>query len=138
MSFPSRADYELLIYALPQTFPEIDSSTLRLYMTSRCTATVKGIIHFRSGLKLQVSETIDFVLGQISDYAYTVYRGNEKIRWYDPQPHRDNPDLASTFPHHFHEDPDIKHNRKPAPGISFTSPNLPTLIADCIALSESQ
>ena len=26
--------------------------------------------------------------------------------------------------------------RKPAPGISFTAPNLPTLIADCIALDE--
>nr|MBC8450537.1 hypothetical protein [Chloroflexota bacterium] len=30
---------------------------------------------------------------------------------YDPQPHPENPDLASTFPHHHHEPPDIKHNR---------------------------
>jgi hypothetical protein len=42
-----------------------------------------------------------------------------------------------TFPHHLHEPPDIKHNRKPAPGISFTVPNFPTLIADCAALGES-
>jgi len=45
--------------------------------------------------------------------------------------------LASTFPHHLHEQPDIKHNRKPAPGIRFTAPNFPTLITDCVALSES-
>jgi hypothetical protein len=25
----------------------------------------------------------------------------------------------------------LKHNRKPAPGISFHAPNLPTLIKDC-------
>jgi len=47
------------------------------------------------------------------------------------------PELASTFPHHRHDPPDIKHNRKPAPGISFQTPNLPTLIADCIALGET-
>ncbi|MEW5987949.1 MAG: DUF6516 family protein [Chloroflexota bacterium] len=55
---------------------------------------------------------------------------------YDPQPHPENPILAITFPHHYHEEPDIKHNRRPAPGISFETPNLPTLIADCIALSK--
>jgi hypothetical protein len=37
-----------------------------------------------------------------------------------------------------HKPPDIKRNRKPAPGISFAEPNLPTLIADCIALGESE
>lgn len=72
--------------------------------------------------------------GELLDYSYTVIRSNEKIRWYDPQPHPENPDLAATFPHHRHEPPDIKHNRRPAPGISFTEPNLPTLIADCLAL----
>lgn len=41
-----------------------------------------------------------------------------------------------SLPHHFHEPPDIKHHRRPAPGLSFTSPNLPALIADCIALGE--
>ena len=34
--------------------------------------------------------------------------------------------------------PNIKHNRKPAPGISFTVPNLPTLIADCLELGDSR
>ena len=41
---------------------------------------------------------------------------------------------ALTAPHHYHEPPDIKHNRKPAPGIGFAAPNLLALIADCAAL----
>jgi len=44
--------------------------------------------------------------------------------------------LTVTFPHHRHEPPDIKLNCQPAPGIGFDAPNLPTLIADCIALGE--
>lgn len=38
--------------------------------------------------------------------------------------------LASTHPHHKHIPPDIKHNRIPAPGLSFTRPNLPFLIEE--------
>jgi hypothetical protein len=84
-----------------------------------------------------VLEFIDFITAQIRDYSYTVFRGEEKIRWYDPQPHPENPALASTFPHHRHEPPEIKHNRQPAPGISFHAPNLPTLITDCEALGKT-
>jgi len=81
-------------------------------------------------------EYLDLSDGQFLDYSYTVYAHGEKIRWYDPQPHPENPDLAATFPHHRHEPPGIKHNRHPAPGLSFDVPNLPTLIADCLALGE--
>jgi len=136
--FPSRQDYESLIYTLPQTYPEIVFSSVRLYSTSRGTATVTGSVRFRSGLELHVFEIVDFIAGRISDYSYDVLRGEEPVRWYDPQPHPENPELASTFPHHLHEPPRIKHNRKPAPGISFQAPNLPTLIADCVALGASQ
>lgn len=119
--FPSRQDYELLIYTLPQKYPEIIFSSLRLFTTSRGTAMVKGSIRFRTGLELRVFETLDFVAGRISDYTYDVFRGEEAVRWYDPQPHPENPELASTFPHHLHEPPDtsigsvqrIKHNRRP-------------------------
>jgi hypothetical protein len=38
--------------------------------------------------------------------------------------------LASTHPHHKHLPPDIKHHRVPAPGLSFTEPNLPFLIRE--------
>ncbi len=36
----------------------------------------------------------------------------------------------STHPHHKHVPPDIKHNRIPAPGLSFTQINLPFLIRE--------
>lgn len=134
MAFPPRDAYERFIYTLPTEHPEIQSSTLHLYTNSPTTAFVRGSVQFRNGLELRVFEYIDFSDGELLDYFYSIYRGDERIRWYDSQPHPENLDLAATFPHHFHEPPDIKRNRMPAPGISFTEPNLPTLIADCIAL----
>jgi hypothetical protein len=137
MPFPTLAEYTALVYALPDQHPEIVASTLRIYSTSALTAAVEGEIEFSSGLRLRVAEAIDFSSGLIRKYGYTVYRGEEKIRWYDPQPHPDAPALAVTFPHHYHQAPDIKHNRRPAPGLSFHSPNLPALIADCILLGQA-
>lgn len=90
----------------------------------------------RNGLVIKVVEVLDFKNERIRHYSYTILQEDERLRWYDSQPHPDNPDLASTFPHHLHDHPHIKHNRKPAPGISFTAPNIPTLIEDCLALGE--
>ena len=137
MAFPTLAEYESLVYGLPDQYPEIVSSSLRIYSTSALTAAVEGEIEFEGGLRLRVAEAIDLSAGLIRKYGYTVYRGEERIRWYDPQPHPENPALAETFPHHYHESPDIKHNRRPAPGLGFHSPNLPTLIADCIRLGKT-
>ena len=136
MSFPSRPEYETLVYGLLDAYPEVIGSTLRLYSTSVLTATVEGSVHLRNGLELRIIEALDFKSGRIQRYSYTVYRSGEKIRWYDSEPHAEEPTLASTFPHHLHDLPNIKRNRKPAPGISFQAPNVPTLIADCIALGE--
>jgi hypothetical protein len=137
MAFPSRADYEALVYAIPESDSEhIQASTLRLYSVSAMNAIVEGEIHFSNGLMLRVKEFLDFKQKRIVDYSYTVYRGERKIRWYDPQPHPDNQELASTFPHHFHEEPNIKQNRKPAPGISFDLPNLPILVETCAKVGE--
>ncbi len=135
MPFPSRAEYEALIYRLPETYGrQIVSSTLRLYTTSALTGRLEGEVQLLNDVRLRIREFIDYRLGRILDYSYTLFRGDERIGWYDAQPHPELPKLASTFPHHRHEPPDIKHNRRPAPGISFHAPNLPTLIADCIAL----
>jgi len=127
----SRPEYENLIYSLTERYRAVSSSTLRLYPNSPTTAFVRGSVYFHSGLELRVFEYLDLSDGELFYYSYTVLRNGERVRWYDPQPHSDNPDLASTFPHHRHEPPNIKDNRRPAPGISFTAPNLPTLIADC-------
>ena len=134
MGFPPRHDYERLVYSLTDGHPETLSSTLRLYSNSTTTGFIRGTIWFHNGLELRVFEYLDFSDGELLDYSYTVFRGEERVRWYDPQAHPENPELAATFPHHRHEPPDIKHNRRPAPGISFTEPNLQNLITDCIAL----
>lgn len=134
MAFPVRVEYERSLYSLVHDYPAVQRSTLRLYGTSALTAIVEGSVFLSNGLELRVVEVLDFKHGRIQRYSYTVYRGDEKIRWYDPEPHAEVPELAATFPHHRHEPPDIKHNRRPAPGISFVAPNLETLISDCIAL----
>jgi hypothetical protein len=137
MAFPPRGAYERYLYTLPDAHPGILSSTLHLFTNSPAICFVRGSILFRNGLELRVFEYLDLADSELLDYRYAFLRGGEPIRWYDAQPHPEIPELASTFPHHLHEPPNIKHNRKPAPGIAFHAPNLPTLIADCIALGES-
>jgi hypothetical protein len=73
---------------------------------------------------------LDFEQGVIQGYSYAVSRGAERLYWYDPQPHPNEPGLASTHPHHKHVPPNIKRNRIPAPGLSFVQPNLPFLIEE--------
>jgi hypothetical protein len=127
----SRSSYETLLYTLSERFAGIRTSTLRLYPSAKTTAIVRGSVFFSNGLELRVFEYLDLSDGEILDYSYAIYRGEKKIRWYDPQPHPENKELAATFPHHFHEEPGIKTNRKPAPGISFDFPNLPALMEVC-------
>ena len=128
--FPTKPEYEQFLYSVVAQFPAVRQSTLHFFTTSSQAGLVRGSVHFHNGLEIRVGEVIDFAAGELLDYSYTVYRGGERILWYDPQPHPNDPTLAATFPHHKHEPPDIKHNRRPAPGIRFDSPNLPKLIAE--------
>lgn len=66
----------------------------------------------------------------LSSYAYEIYKGDERLYWYDPQPHPNDPILAISHPHHKHVPPNIKHNRIPALDLSFTEPKLPFLIKE--------
>lgn len=132
MAFPRRENYEELIYSLPEKYLEIQSSTLKLYSNSPATCLVRGSLMFRNGLELRVFEYLDLTNGKLLSYSYTIFQGAERIRWYDPQPHPESAELAVTFPHHLHKPPDIKHNRQPAPGISFEHPNIHILIEACI------
>jgi hypothetical protein len=126
----SRPAYERWLYAIPATYRCVRTSTLRFFTTSATTAVIEGIITFRSGHQLRVSELVDFAAGEILDYGYEVWLRDEKLYWYDPQPHPNDLTLASTDPHHKHTPPDIKHHRIPAPGLSFDRPNLPRLIEE--------
>ena len=99
-------------------------------------ARITGELRFEHDVRLVVRERIQFHrLPVIIDwYGYEVWRGGEKLYWYDSQPHPDDSSLASSHPHHKHVPPDTKHNRVPAPDLSFTEPNLPHLINEIEAL----
>ncbi len=117
---------------MPQQYPALVYSTLIVARRGAATAAVRGEVAFSGGVRLVVSERLmldDGVL-RIVSYGYEIRRGAEKLYWYDSQPHPDDPTLASTQPHHKHVPPDLKHHRLPAPGLSFTQPNLPFLIAE--------
>ena len=123
-------DYEHLIYTLPEAFPSIRRSSLVVIRRGPTIAEVQGEVEFEQDIVLGVWEDLNFARGVIQAYSYWVERGGERLYWYDPQPHPDDPSLASTFPHHKHIPPDIKRHRVPAPGIRFDQPNLPFLIRE--------
>lgn len=147
-----RAQYEQLVYTLPARYPSIRLSTLVLVPPGLDTARLTGLVALGDDLVLCVYELLNFQQGVVEAYRYEVsrcrppfiesplpqaaeycragYAGKEKLYWYDSWPHPNDPTLAVTFPHHKHIPPDIKHHRVPAPGLSFTHPNLPLLIAE--------
>ncbi|HXF38356.1 MAG TPA: DUF6516 family protein [Blastocatellia bacterium] len=79
---------------------------------------------------MRLRQELDFQARLITSYGYEVYKEEERLYWYDDFPHPNDETLASTFPHHRHSPPDIKHNRAPAPEMSFTRPNLPVIVRE--------
>ncbi|MBI5143085.1 MAG: hypothetical protein HZA20_12995 [Nitrospirae bacterium] len=110
--------------------PAVKGSTVTVWSDSPYTGIAEGEVFFANGLRLRMREEMDFDEGLIVSYGYEVYRGEERLYWYDDFPHPKDPALASTMPHHKHIPPDIKHNRIPAPGLSFAQPNLSALIQE--------
>jgi hypothetical protein len=138
MSNPLRAieDYELFLYTLTEQFPSIRHSTMTLVRMGATLARVSGELHFDQDFRLVVRERIVYhrLPAVIDWYGYEAWRVAEKLYWYDSQPHPHDPSLQSTHPHHKHIHPDIKHNRIPAPEMSFVKPNLPALIREIEAM----
>ena len=134
MTRPFRAseDYELFLYSLTEQFPSVKSSTIVFIRRGATLARVAGELYFGYNIRLVVRERVlyDRLPLVLDWYGYEVWHGEEKLYWYDSQPHPNDPDLASTHPHHKHVPPHIKHNRIPAPNMSFTRPNLPALIQE--------
>jgi hypothetical protein len=112
--------------------PTIRNSTLAVWSDSPYTGIAEGEVFFTNGLRLRLREEVDFDAGIIISYGYEVYKGDERLYWYDDFPHPNDPTLASTLPHHKHVPPDIKHHRIPALGMSFERPNLPFLIQEIL------
>lgn len=129
-------DYEAFLYGLPDEFPAIRASTLVFIRRGGTLARVAGELHFSQGFRLVVRERIlsDRLPAVIDSYGYEVWQGENKLYWYDSQPHPNEAALQSTHPHHKHVPSDVKHNRIPAPGLSFTRPNPPFLIEEIQAL----
>ncbi len=125
---PSLPDYERLVYTLQTTYPSIERSTLVVIRHGPNVAELSGSLEFSNDIVLDAWEDLNFARKVIQAYSYAVERAGQRLYWYDPQPHPNDSTLASTFPHHKHVPPDIKHHRIPAPGLSFEQPNLPFLI----------
>jgi hypothetical protein len=115
----------------------VERSTVVVWSESPYTGVAEGEIRFSNGARLRLREELDFDAGLITSYGYEVYRSEERLYWYDDFPHPKDPELAPTFPHHKHVPPDIKHHRIPAPEMSFTQPNLPTLVREIEELADT-
>jgi hypothetical protein len=131
----SLSDYSRFVAELLD-HPSVARSTVAVWSSSRYTGVAEGETYFHNGVRLRLREELDFDAGLITSYGYEVYRGIERLYWYDDFPHPKDSELASTFPHHKHVPPDIKHRRIPASEMSFTRPNLPTLMQEIVGLPE--
>lgn len=134
MTSPLRTpeDYELFLYTLGEQFPSVRHSTVTFVRQGSTLARVAGKLSFDCGVCLVVRERVVFdrlpVL--IESYGYEIWHDDDKLCWYDSQPHPDDPDLHTSDPHHKHIPPEIKTHRIPAPDMSFTMPNLSMLIQE--------
>ena len=129
-------DYELFLYTLTEQFPAVRRSTITFVRRGASLARVAGELYFNNDIRLVVRERLVYnrLPVIIDSYGYEVWQGEENLYWYDSQPHPGESSLQSTHPHHKHLPPDIKHNRIPAPEMSFTQPNLPALIQEISSL----
>lgn len=132
----SLASYSRFVFELLRR-PSVDRTTVDVWTDSRYTGVAEGEVFFQKGLRLRLREELDFEAGLITAYGYEVYRGEERLFWYDDFPHPQDPVLASSFPHHKHTPPDIKHHRVPAPEMRFDRPNLPAVIREIEGLTDT-
>lgn len=133
----SLADYSRCVAEILD-HPDVQGSTVAVWSDSPYTGTAEGEVFFSGGIRLRMREELDFDAGLITSYGYEVYRGKDRLYWYDDFPHPNDPTLASAHPHHKHVPPDIKHHRIPAPEMSFSRPNLPVLIREIEELIKQQ
>jgi hypothetical protein len=134
--FRTLQDYELFLYTLIEQIPSIARSTIFFVRVGASMAKVSGELFLKNGIRLVVRERLvfDWLPLVIDSYGYEAWRGDEKLYWYDSQPHPGEPSLQSSHPHHKHIPPDIKHHRVPAPGMSFVQLNIPALVVDAESL----
>lgn len=87
-------DYELFLYA-NRALPLDSSFHPHIHPERHSLARVSGEIFLAHEIRLVVLERLVFdrlpIL--IEGYGYEVWKGEEKLYWYDPQPHPNEPSL---------------------------------------------
>jgi hypothetical protein len=131
----SLSDYSLFV-AEQLNRSSVERSTVIVWPESPYTGIAEGEVFFRGGFRLRLRQELDFHARLITSYGYEVYLEEQRLYWYDDFPHPNDETLTTTYPHHRHLPPDIKHNRVPAPEMSFTRPNLPVLVREIESLIE--
>ncbi len=137
--FRTPEDYELFLYTITEQFSAVRRSTVTFVRMGATLARVAGELHLDEDIRIVIRERLLLHRSPISMdwYGYEIWKGRDKLYWYDSQPHPKDPTLRSSHPHHKHIPPDIKHNRIPAPNMSFDRPNLPFLIEEAASLLHS-
>jgi hypothetical protein len=127
----SLTKYEEFIYSIANEFSFVERSNLIVKRRGKDWAELTGRVYFENDYSLEVREIVDFSSENfIRRYGYAVRKGDEILYWYDSQEHPDDPNLQITHPHNKHIHPNIKHNRIPAPLMSFSRPNLLVIIQE--------
>ena len=73
-------------------------STVAVWSDNPYTGVAEGEVLLANGLRLRMREELDFEAGLITSYGYEVYRGDERLYWYDDFPHPNDPALVVTAP----------------------------------------
>lgn len=133
-------DYEEFVYTLTDAFPSLRHSTITFVRKGASLARITGELFFEHNIHIVVRERLIYhrTPAVIDWYGYEIWQDEEKLYWYDSQPHPSDPTLQSSHPHHKHIPPDMKHHRIPAPEMRFTEPNLPWLIREIEALIQQE
>jgi len=81
----------------------VKRSTVVVWSESPYTGIAEGEVFFSNGVRLRMREELDFDAGMITAYGYEVYRGSERLYWYDDFPHPNDPsfshDISSSQTH---------------------------------------
>jgi hypothetical protein len=82
-------DYELFLYTLTEQFPSVRRSTVISVRRGASLARVGGELHFDHKIRLVVRERVLYhrLPVVIDEYGYEAWQGDDKLYWYDPQPH---------------------------------------------------
>ena len=93
----SLSDYSRFVAELMNR-ASIVRSTVIVWSDSPFTGIAEGEVFFSKGIRLRMREELDFDAALIASYGYEIYRGVERLFWYDDFPHPEDASLASTFP----------------------------------------